>query len=120
MVRQSRVLLAPALALCAACGGKTQSAAMPAVDSNPPAPVATPAAAASTPTMSLPAAPTAAGASRVGTAGRASAPGASPAKPTTPAMKNADSSSAPGYDRAIKPKFKIDEKTGKIEVIKRP
>ncbi|MEK7240930.1 MAG: hypothetical protein AAB224_10115 [Gemmatimonadota bacterium] len=35
--------------------------------------------------------------------------------------KMADSNAAPGdYDRALKPKFSIDEKTGKVTPIKRP
>ena len=37
------------------------------------------------------------------------------------AAKPADTSAAPGdYDRALKPKFSIDEKTGKVTRIKRP
>lgn len=37
------------------------------------------------------------------------------------AAKMADTSGAPGdYDRALKPKFTIDEKTGKVTPIKRP
>ena len=37
------------------------------------------------------------------------------------ATKKPDSTRAAGdYDRAIKPKFKIDEKTGKVDSIKRP
>lgn len=38
-----------------------------------------------------------------------------------PATKLADTNAAPGdYDRALKPKFTIDEKTGKVTPIKRP
>ena len=38
-----------------------------------------------------------------------------------PATKLADTSTTPGdYDRALKPKFTIDEKTGKVTPIKRP
>ena len=41
------------------------------------------------------------------------------AKPGT--AKPADTSAAPGdYDRTLKPKFSIDEKTGKVTKIKRP
>lgn len=39
----------------------------------------------------------------------------------TGTAKLADTNAAPGdYDRALKPKFTIDEKTGKVTPIKRP
>ncbi len=38
-----------------------------------------------------------------------------------PATKLADTNAAPGdYDRALKPKYTVDEKTGKVTPIKRP
>jgi hypothetical protein len=36
---------------------------------------------------------------------------------STPAAKKVETGD---YDRAIRPKFKIDEKTGKVDTIKRP
>jgi hypothetical protein len=39
----------------------------------------------------------------------------------SPAAKGPDSTTVPGdHDRALKPKFTIDEKTGKVTPIKRP
>lgn len=98
-----RVLLAllPAFATIAACTGKTESAATPAVDSIAVAPAAVDSVAAA-------AADSLAKRSADSTAKKTmSAP--APAK-----VETGD------YDKAIRPKFKIDEKTGKVDTIKRP
>ncbi|MBM3906524.1 MAG: hypothetical protein FJ363_00455 [Gemmatimonadetes bacterium] len=92
-------LLATVL-LVAACGGKSDSAATPAADSTAVAPAAVPD---STPAMDSAAKPT---------ADSAAAPAA--AKPAAPKQETGD------YDKAIRPRFKVDEKTGKIDTIKRP
>jgi hypothetical protein len=86
----------------AACGGKTDSASMPAPDSTA-APMAAPVVDSVTPPDSV----------RPDTA-KAAAPAAAPA--TKPAAK----AETGDHDIAIKPKFKIDEKSGKIDTIKRP
>jgi len=50
------------------------------------------------------------------TSGKAATPAAKP-----PAAKAADAKAAPGdHDVALKPKFTVDEKTGKVTPIKRP
>lgn len=97
MMRRFLVVLAPVLVL-AACGGKTDSASMPAPDST-----AAPVVDSVTPPDSV----------RPDTA-KAAAPAAAPA--TKPAAK----AETGDHDIAIKPKFKIDEKSGKIDTIKRP
>lgn len=101
MPRHLMPALAPAFALIVACSGKTESAATPAVDSTAVAPAAVDSgAAAAADSLAKPAADSAAKKAM-------SAP--APAK-----VETGD------YDKAIRPKFKIDEKTGKIDTIKRP
>ena len=101
MKRYFMAALAPALLTVAACNGKTESAATPAADSVAIAPAALDSAAAAA-ADSL--------AKLVG----------------DPAVKKAMSTPVPGkvetgdYDKAIRPRFKINEKTGKIDTIKRP
>jgi ABC-type Zn uptake system ZnuABC Zn-binding protein ZnuA len=103
MTRRFLMVLAPALMLLAACDGKTESAATPAVDSTAvaPAPVV------------VDSTVTAAGDSAVKVAGD------SAAKKTMAAPAPAKGETG-DYDKAIRPRFKIDEKTGKIDTIKRP
>lgn len=104
MPRHATTMLASGLLFAAACAGGTK---VPAADTSAaavPAPAAVIPAADST----KPAADTSA---------KTTAPVAAPvtAKPTDA------KAAAPGdYDRAIKPKFSIDEKTGKVTPIKRP
>lgn len=101
MPRRLILALAPAFVLIAACTGKTESAATPAVDSTAVAPAAVDSIAAA-------AADSLAKRSADSTAKKTmSAP--APAK-----VETGD------YDKAIRPKFKIDEKTGKVDTIKRP
>ncbi len=100
MMRRFLVVLAPVLVL-AACGGKTDSASMPAPDSAA-ASTAAPVVDSVTPPDSV----------RPDTA--KAAPAAAPA--TKPAAK----AETGDHDIAVKPKFKIDEKSGKIDTIKRP
>lgn len=101
MNRRLVVVLVPAFAMLAACNGKTESAATPAVDSAAVTPAAVDSAAAAA-ADSL--------AKLVGDS----------------AVKKAMSTPVPGkvetgdYDKAIRPRFKIDEKTGKIDTIRRP
>jgi len=75
---------------------------MPAVDSNPPV-VAAP-----------PGAPTVDSAAKGDTA----KPAASAAKPAV--AKPAVAKDSAGFDRAIRPKFRINEKTGKVDTIRKP
>lgn len=103
------VALAPALLALAACDGKTESAVTPAVDSTAVAPAAT---------DSI---------TKAATDSTAKAAADSLAKLVgDSATKRAMSTPVPAkvetgdYDKAIRPKFKIDEKTGKIDTIKRP
>lgn len=105
MSRPFWLVFAPALAL-AACNGKRESAASPAADST-----AAPSAPALADSTAKPA-----GDSVAKPSGNAA-----PAKPVTPAAKPAaGKAETTDYDQAIRPKFKIDEKTGKIDTIKRP
>lgn len=97
MNRPSLVLLA----LVAACNGKPQAASTPAADSIPAAPAA--AAAADTNAKAV-----------VDSAAKPGTPAANPAAKPAQKQETGD------RDIAIKPKFKIDEKTGKIDTIKRP
>lgn len=101
MPRRFMIALAPVLVLLAACDGKTESAATPAVDSAAvaPAPVDSSAAAAADSLAKL--------------AGDSAAKKAMSA-PAPAKVETGD------YDKAIRPKFKIDEKTGKVDTIKRP
>lgn len=93
--------LAPALTLLAACDGKTESAATPAVDSAAVAP-----------------APLDSGAAAVADSlARLSHDAAAKKTMSTPAPAKVETGD---YDKAIRPRFKIDEKTGKIDTIKRP
>ena len=98
--------LAPALLTVGGCNGKTDSASVPAVDS------AAVDSAAVAPAV-LDSAATAAADSLAKLVGDS-------------AVKKAMSTPVPtkvetgDYDKAIKPRFKIDEKTGKIDTIKRP
>lgn len=97
MTRQASWVVVPAFVL-AACAGKPESAT-PAADTTavvPPA--AAPAAVDS-------AAPTSAD---------------STIKPTATTKASAPKVEAGDYDQAIKPRFRINEKTGKIDTIKRP
>ncbi|MFA6164973.1 MAG: hypothetical protein WC700_00010 [Gemmatimonadaceae bacterium] len=100
------VSLAPAFVMLVACSGKTESAATPAVDS---------------------AAVDSAARAAAATDSIAKAAGDSLAKLVgDSATKKAMATPVPAkketgdYDKAIRPKFKIDEKTGKIDTIKRP
>lgn len=101
MQRRLMVALAPAFVLLAACDGKTESAATPAVDSAAVAPAAIDSGAA------------AAADSLAKLVGDSAAKKAMSA----PAPAKAETGD---YDKALRPKFKIDEKTGKIDTIKRP
>jgi hypothetical protein len=105
MIRNSVAALLAVAALTTACDGKPESAATPA-DTTSSAPVATPDRA---------------------TARDSAAAGDSAAKPaadssTTKAgtKATAPKQEAGDYDKAIRPRFKVDEKTGKIDTIKRP
>ena len=101
MKRHFVAALAPALLAVAGCNGKTESAATPAVDS----------------AGVVPAAVDSAAAAAADTLARLTGDSA---------VKKAMSTTVPtkvetgDYDKAIRPKFKIDEKTGKIDTIKRP
>ncbi len=90
--------IAPLLAL-AACAGKPDAAATSAADSAAVAPAAV--------TDSV-----------VKADSGAKAATDSAAKPTTGAK--AVTKETGDYDQAIKPRFKIDEKTGKIDTIRKP
>jgi hypothetical protein len=100
MNRKSMRALMATVLLAAACGAKTDSAATPAADSTTVAPAAA--------ADSVPAPDSAAKA----TADSAAAPTA--AKPAPAKQETGD------YDKAVRPRFKVDEKTGKIDTIKRP
>jgi hypothetical protein len=93
--------------MLAACDGKPESAATPAVDSTAvvPAPLDSGAAVAAD--------------SLAAPAGDSAATSTRPATPpmSTPAPAKVETGD---YDKAIRPRFKIDEKTGKIDTIKRP
>lgn len=103
MPRRLMIALAPAFALLVACNGKTESAATPAADSAAVAPA--PVVADSTAPMAADSIATPAG-------------GSSATKTmSVPAPAKVETGD---YDKAIRPKFKIDEKTGKIDTIKRP
>ncbi|MDQ8153017.1 MAG: hypothetical protein P3B98_00020 [Gemmatimonadota bacterium] len=101
MTRHCLKLLAPVLML-AACGGNKESAATPAVDSTAAPATESPVAA---PPVDTAVAPDSA---------KAAAP------TVAPAAKPAAKAETGDHDIAIKPRFKIDEKTGKIDTIKRP
>ncbi len=102
MNRHAIVGLAPLCLALAACGGsKPQRDAKAIPDS----------------TMVTPAPePTVKADTTMPTAAKSAAPATRPAA-TTSGLTKKDSA---GFDRAIKAKFKIDEKTGKIDTIKRP
>ena len=101
MPRRFTIALAPVFVLIAACTGKTESAATPAVDSTAVAPA-------------------------VVDSSAAAAADSLAKQPADSVAKKAMAAPAPAkvetgdYDKAIRPKFKIDEKTGKIDTIKRP
>ena len=101
MKRHVMAALTPALLTVAGCSGKTESAATPAVDSAAVAPVATDSIA------------KAAADSLAKLAGDTAAKKAM----SVPAPAKAETGD---YDKAIRPRFKINEKTGKIDTIKRP
>ncbi|MBA4073125.1 MAG: hypothetical protein C0497_15065 [Gemmatimonas sp.] len=112
MRRHFMIALAPAFIVLGACEAKTESAATPAVDSAAvhsaavaPAPLDSGAVAAADSLATL--------------VRDSAARPAMPAKPTmsVPAPAKVETGD---YDKAIRPKFKIDEKTGKIDTIKRP
>ena len=117
-IRHAYLLITPALVVFTACSGsKPAGGANVAADSNPPAPAVTPAV--------TPAAPAAADSSPVRKP--ATAPAGAPAPNTQAAPAAAASAAKPvgkpetgDHDIALKPKFRIDEKTGKIDTIKRP
>lgn len=100
MIRPFAMILVPAVAF-AACAGK-QDAATPAADSTAVAPTVVDSA------MAAPVDSTA-----KSTADTAAKPAAA-TKATTPKQETG------GYDQPIKPRFKIDEKTGKVDTIKKP
>lgn len=106
MPRHFTLALAPALALIAACNGKTESAATPAVDSAAVAPAAV-----------APAAVDSGAAAAADSLAKLAADSASKKAMSAPAPAKIETGD---YDKAIRPKFKIDEKTGKIDTIKRP
>jgi hypothetical protein len=103
-VRSQTAVLTLGVCVLAACGGKPQSAGAPGVDTTE--------------------ATAAAAAKSADSASKTALDSA--AKPTTPAAassaKNAAGSKVESgdYDRAGRPKFKIDEKTGAVTPIKRP
>ena len=100
MIRISTTALFVTTIFTVACGGKTDSAATPAADSTSVAPAAAPDSAPAVDSAAKPAADSAA------------TPNA--AKPAAPKQETGD------YDKAMRPRFKVDEKTGKIDTIKRP
>ncbi|MCX5760619.1 MAG: hypothetical protein NTW72_03800 [Gemmatimonadetes bacterium] len=104
MLRHATTMLASGLLFAAACAGGTKA---PAADTS--------VAAAPAPAAAMPAADSTKPAAD--TSVKTTAPSVAPA-----AAKPTDAkAAAPGdYDRAIKPKFTIDEKTGKVTPIKRP
>lgn len=104
MTRHSLVAVS-VLALLVACDGKTDTAGTPAVDS--------------TATMRAVVPDTASGVdSAAATVPDTAAKAAVPS--TKPAPKPAAKPETGDHDIAIRPKFRIDEKTGKIDTIKRP
>lgn len=103
MPRHYVLALAPAFALIAACNGKTESAATPAVDSAAVAPAAVDSGAVA--------------AAAADSLAKLAADSASKKAMSAPAPAKVETGD---YDKAIRPKFKIDEKTGKIDTIKRP
>ncbi len=103
--RAAVVAFASVVALAAvACGGKPQ-ASTPAPDS----------AAAPAPAAAAPITPAAATARD--TTKKAAADSTTPA---SAAMKSPAKEEKGDYDRILRPKFKVDEKTGKVTPIKRP
>ncbi len=98
MRRRSLAVLAPVIAFVAACGGKSQSASPPAADTTTPPPA---------PAIDS-------------VAKRAADSASKPAVPQAPKAKPAGKPEMGDHDVAIRPKFKIDEKTGKVDPIKRP
>lgn len=101
MPRHGMLALAPAFVLIAACNGKTESAATPAVDSAAVAPAVVDSGAA-------------AAADSFAKLSADSVPKKAMSTPVPAKVETGD------YDKAIRPRFKIDEKTGKIDTIKRP
>lgn len=101
MPRHLMFAVAPVVALIAACNGKTESAATPAVDSVAVAPAAVDSSAAAA----------------ADSLAKLAADSASKKAMSAPAPAKVETGD---YDKAIRPKFKIDEKTGKIDTIKRP
>lgn len=101
MTRRFMIACAPALVMLVACDGKTESAATPAVDSAAVAPA-------------------------VVDSSAAAAADSLAKQPADSVPKKAMSAPAPAkvetgdYDKALRPKFKIDDKTGKIDTIRRP
>jgi hypothetical protein len=105
MKRSFVVALVPAFVSLVGCSGKSKSAEMPAADS---AAVDSAAMAAATDSIAK-----AAGDSLANLVGD-SATKKAMATPVPAKTETGD------YDKAIRPKFKIDEKTGKIDTIRRP
>lgn len=101
MKLRSMIALAPAFVLLAACNGKTESAATPAADS----------------AGVVPAAVDSAAAAAADTLAKLVGDSATKKAMATPVPTKVETGD---YDKAIRPKFKIDEKTGKIDTIKRP
>ena len=95
------VMATASLLALAACGGKQESAATPATDST----AVTPAVADS---VKPAVADTGAKAPGAGTSAKP------PAKAVAPKVETGD------YDQAIRPRFKVNEKTGKIDTIRKP
>ncbi len=102
MNRRQWMIFAPAFALTA-CGGKQNAAATPGVDTSAVAPAATAADSV-----------TSAADTGVKAADSAAKAAAAAPKATAPKVEKGD------YDQATKPRFKIDEKTGKIDTIRKP
>ena len=104
MTRPHWVLLA-SLATLAACGGTQDLAATPAADSTAVAPA---------PAIADSASPSATDSGATATADSAKGAVAPAAKPAAPKVETGD------YDKTMRPRFKIDEKTGKIDTIRKP
>ncbi|MDP1860434.1 MAG: hypothetical protein Q8K82_17280 [Gemmatimonadaceae bacterium] len=93
--------LVPAFVMLAGCDGKTESAATPSVDS----------------ASVVPAAVDSAAAAAADTLAKLVGDSATKKAMSTPVPAKVETGD---YDKAIRPKFKIDEKTGKIDTIKKP
>ncbi len=113
-MRTSTALCAPVIAVVMACA-KTESAKTPAADSTAAPALAPVSAPAPVDSVAKPSAPSAAGTPTGTTMPSTVAKPAAPAATPTPAkLETGD------YDKATRPKFRINEKTGKVDTIKKP